>query len=106
MGIEIVRHAVSRPIKQIAENGGRRGSIVARNVLAEKNKNYGYNALTDSYGDMYEMGIVDPLKVTRTALQNAASVAGLMLATDAIITNAPEKEPEEPAGGMDEDMDY
>jgi len=103
-GIEIVRHAITRPIKQIAENGGKHGSIVARNVLADKNKNYGYNALTDSYGDMYQMGIVDPLKVTRTALENAASVAGLMLATDAIITQIPEKE--EPVADDHHDDEY
>jgi chaperonin GroEL len=74
-------------------------------VLAEKSASYGYNALTDKYGDMYEMGIVDPLKVTRSALQNAASVAGLMLTTDAIITKAEEDEPADMGGDMD-DMDY
>ncbi|MBX3473554.1 MAG: chaperonin GroEL [Planctomycetes bacterium] len=104
MGIDIVRHAVGQPIRQIAENGGKHGSIIARNVLAEKNKNYGYNALTDEYGDMYQMGIVDPFKVTRTALENAASVAGLMLTTDAIITSIPEKE--EPAADDHHDEDY
>ncbi|MBK9975632.1 MAG: chaperonin GroEL [Planctomycetes bacterium] len=102
VGIEIIRQAVSRPLKQIAENAGKHGSIVARNVLADKNKNYGYNALTDEYGDMYQMGIVDPLKVTRTALENAASVAGLMLSTEAIITQVPEKE-EAPADDHHDD---
>ncbi|MBX3458386.1 MAG: chaperonin GroEL [Planctomycetes bacterium] len=106
IGIDIVRKALSRPIKQIAENAGRHGSVVARNVLAEKSATYGYNALTDKYGDMYEMGIVDPLKVTRSALVNAASVAGLMLTTDAIITKVEEDEPADMGGGHDEDMDY
>ncbi len=105
VGIEIIRQAVSRPLKQIAENAGKHDSIMARNVLADKNKNYGYNALTDEYGDMYQMGIVDPLKVTRTALENAASVAGLMLSTEAIITQVPEKE-EAPAGDDHHDDEY
>jgi chaperonin GroEL len=105
IGIDIVRNALGRPIRQIAENGGKHGSVIARNVLAEKSASYGYNALTDKYGDMFEMGIVDPLKVTRSALQNAASVAGLMLTTDAIITKAPDDEPEHADMGHD-DMDY
>ncbi|MCA8918120.1 MAG: chaperonin GroEL [Planctomycetes bacterium] len=104
IGIDIVKIALGRPVRQIAENGGKHGSVIARNVLAEKAVSYGYNALTDKYGDMYEMGIVDPLKVTKSALQNAASVAGLMLTTDAIITKEEEDEPAD-MGGMD-DMDY
>lgn len=102
-GIEIVLKALAQPVKQIAENAGKTGAIVARNVLADKSASYGYNALTDQYGDMFEMGIVDPLKVTKSALQNAASVAGLMLTTDVIITNEPEDN--ESDAGMD-DMDY
>ena len=104
IGVDIVVRALGRPIRQIAENGGKHGSVIARNVLAEKSPSYGYNALTDKYGDMYEMGIVDPLKVTKSALQNAASVAGLMLTTDAIITKAEEDEPMDM--GHDDDMDY
>jgi chaperonin GroEL len=105
IGIDIVQAALARPIRQIAENAGKHGSVIARNVLSEKqNKSHGYNALNDKYGDMYEMGIVDPLKVTKSALQNAASVAGLMLTTDAIITKEEEDEPAD-MGGM-EDMDY
>ncbi len=102
-GIEIVLKALAQPVKQIAENAGKTGAIVARNVLADKSASYGYNALTDQYGDMFEMGIVDPLKVTKSALQNAASVAGLMLTTDVIITNEPEDNQSD--AGMD-DMDY
>ncbi|MBZ0136538.1 MAG: chaperonin GroEL [Planctomycetes bacterium] len=104
IGVDIVIRALSRPIRQIAENGGKHGSVIARNVLAEKSVSYGYNALTDKYGDMYEMGIVDPLKVTKSALQNAASVAGLMLTTDAIITKAEDDEPVDM--GHDDEMDY
>ena len=104
IGIDIVKIALGRPIRQIVENGGKHGSVIARNVLAEKTVSYGYNALTDKYGDMYDMGIVDPLKVTKSALQNAASVAGLLLTTDAIITKEEEDEPTD-MGGMD-DMDY
>ncbi|MCB9933423.1 MAG: chaperonin GroEL [Planctomycetes bacterium] len=104
-GVEIVKAALGRPIRQIAENGGKHGSVIARNVLNEKSASYGYNALTDKYGDMYDMGIVDPLKVTKSALQNAASVAGLMLTTDAIITKAEEDAPAD-MGHDDEGMDY
>lgn len=104
IGVDIVIRALARPIRQIAENGGKHGSVIARNVLAEKSVSFGYNALTDKYGDMYDMGIVDPLKVTKSALQNAASVAGLMLTTDAIITKAEEDEPVDM--GHDDDMDY
>ncbi|MCC6574874.1 MAG: chaperonin GroEL [Planctomycetes bacterium] len=90
-GIDIIAAALKRPIMQIAENAGKHGALVAQKVLDSKSKNFGYNANTDEYGDMYGFGIVDPVKVSRTALQNAASVSGLMLTTDAIITKAPEK---------------
>lgn len=90
LGIKILASALKRPTRQIAENAGIHGGIVARKVLAEKSKTHGYNALTDKYGDMFEMGIVDPFMVVRYAVENAASVAGLMLTTDTIITNAPD----------------
>ncbi|MHC4841523.1 MAG: chaperonin GroEL [Planctomycetota bacterium] len=104
IGINILADALKRPVRQIAENAGIHGGIVARKVLADKSKSHGYNALTDKYGDMFDMGIVDPFKVTKSAVENAASVAGLMLTTDTIITNAPEDD-EPAAPGMD-DMDY
>ena len=103
-GIRIVAKALAAPIAQIAENAGKHGSLVARKVLAEKDKNFGYDALNDKYGDMFQFGIVDPLKVTRSALQNAASVAGLMLMTDAIITSSPEQAEE--VDHHDDEMDY
>ena len=104
IGIRILANALKRPVRQIAENAGIHGGIVARKVLAEKSKSHGYNALTDKYGDMFDMGIVDPFKVTKSAVENAASVAGLMLTTDTIITNAPEDD-DDSTPGMD-DMDY
>jgi chaperonin GroEL len=106
VGVDIVFKALSRPARQIAENAGRHGSVIVRHILADKSKSFGYNALTDTYGDMFEMGIVDPVKVTKSALQNAASVAGLMLTTEAIITKVAEDEPADMGGDHHEDMDY
>ncbi len=106
VGVDIVHKALSRPARQIAENAGRHGSVIVRHILADKSKSFGYNALTDTYGDMFEMGIVDPVKVTKSALQNAASVAGLMLTTEAIITKVAEDEPADMGGDHHEDMDY
>jgi chaperonin GroEL len=96
-GINIIVDALKKPIKQIAENAGKHGALVAQKVLDNKSKTFGYNAATDEYGDMYQFGIVDPLKVSRTALEKAASVSGLMLMTDAIITKAPEKDEDDHA---------
>jgi chaperonin GroEL len=95
-GIEIVRKALEAPIRQIAENSGVEGSIVVGRIKSEKaNKNFGFNAQTEEYGDLVEMGIIDPAKVVRVALQNAASVAGLLITTEAAIAEAPKKD----AGG-------
>ena len=95
LGVETVMRALEEPIRQIAQNAGRDGSVVAQEVLESSSKTYGLNALTGEYGDMIKMGIIDPAKVTRTALQNAASIAGLMLTTDVMVTDAPEDEDEE-----------
>ena len=97
-GVNIVRRAMRAPIKQIAENGGLDGSIVWQKVQEAKDKNFGYNALTDEYGDMIKMGVIVPLKVERIALENASSVAGLLLTTDAIVSEIKEKE--DSKGGM------
>jgi chaperonin GroEL len=95
-GIDIVRKALEAPIRQISENSGVEGSIVVGRIKAEKaNKNFGFNAQTEEYGDLVEMGIIDPAKVVRVALQNAASVAGMLITTEAAIAEAPKKE----AGG-------
>jgi chaperonin GroEL len=91
-GINIVRRALQSPARQIATNAGAEASIVVGKILESKNPNYGYNAQTGEYGDMVVMGIVDPVKVVRTALQDAASVAGLLVTTEAMIAEAPKKD--------------
>ena len=106
LGIAIARRAMEEPLRQIATNAGDEASVVMSKV-AEGSGSFGYNAAVGEYGDMMEMGIIDPTKVTRTALQNAASVAGLMITTEAMVADEPKKDkaPAAPAGGMD-DMDY
>jgi chaperonin GroEL len=106
VGIDIVRRAVAAPVKQIAENAGHDGSVVCNEVESGKGDAFGFNALTGDYGDMIKMGVLVPTKVERIALQNAASIAGLLLTTDAVITEIKDKK--KPAGGgMDDmDMDY
>ena len=105
LGAEIVFRAVSAPIKQIAANAGQDGSVVAQNVEASKEVAYGYNALTDEYGDLIKMGVIVPTKVERAALQNAASISGLLLTTDAVVSEIKEKKNDGGAPGMD-DMGY
>jgi chaperonin GroEL len=104
-GIQILRRAIEEPIRQIVANAGLEPSVIVRQVL-EGSDNYGYNAATDVYGDMIEMGILDPTKVTRLALQHAASVAGLMITTEALISDMPEKKKAAPmpGGGYDDDF--
>ena len=101
-GAQIVRKALESPIKQIAENAGVNGGVIVDKVMSVKKANYGYDALTDSYGDMIEKGILDPTKVTRSALQNAASVAGTLLTTESIVVDIPE--PPAPAAAPNPDM--
>jgi chaperonin GroEL len=98
VGVDIIRRAVIAPIKQIAENAGLDGSIVAQKVLESSEKNLGYDALRKEYGDMVKFGVIVPTKVERAALQNGASIASLLLTTDAIVSEIPEKK--EPAPGM------
>ncbi len=97
-GIEIVRKALEEPLKQIANNAGVEGSVVV-NTVREGNGNHGFNAATGEYGDMVKSGVVDPAKVTKSALRNAASVAAMMLTTEAIISEIPEPKAAAPAGG-------
>jgi len=101
VGVDIVRRAVVAPIKQIATNAGLDGSIVAQKVTESTEKNFGYNALTKQYGDMIKFGVIVPTKVERTALQNGASIAALLLTTDAVVSEIPEKkkQPAMPPGG-------
>jgi chaperonin GroEL len=98
IGVDIVRRAVMAPIKQIAENAGLDGSIVAQKVMDSKDNNFGYDALRKKYGNMIEFGVIVPTKVERAALQNGASIASLLLTTDAVVSEIPEKK-EAPAGG-------
>ncbi len=104
IGVDIVRRAVLAPIKQIAQNAGLDGSIVAQKVIESKEKNFGYDALRKEYGDMIKFGVIVPTKVERTALQNGASIASLLLTTDAVVSEIPEKKEKAPAmppgGGM------
>ncbi|NER84097.1 MAG: chaperonin GroEL [Leptolyngbya sp. SIO1D8] len=105
-GAQIVTRALSAPLKRIAENAGQNGAVIAENVK-EKDFNVGYNAANNEFVDLYEAGIVDPAKVTRSALQNAASIAGMVLTTECIVVDKPE--PKEGAGagaGMGGDFDY
>ena len=105
VGIDIVSRAVSAPIKQIAANCGLDGSIIASKVEESTDPNFGYNAVTHEYGDLVKMGVIVPTKVERIALQNAASIAGLLLTTEAAIVELKEKKGKS-GGGMDEDFDY
>ncbi|HOC65710.1 MAG TPA: chaperonin GroEL [Sedimentisphaerales bacterium] len=101
IGVDIVRRAVVAPIKQIATNAGLDGSIVAQKVMESSEKNFGYDALRKQYGDMVKFGVIVPTKVERTALQNGASIAALLLTTDAVVSEIPEKkkQPAMPPGG-------
>ena len=100
-GAEIVLKALEEPLRQIAINAGIDGSIIVNNILtAKKPFTFGYDALKNEYGDMVERGIIDPTKVTRSALQNAASVASTLLTTESVVADIPEPEPAAPAGGM------
>ena len=96
-GIAIVRKALQAPLRQIAENAGVDGSVVAGKITDSEDPAFGFNAQTEEYGDMYKFGVIDPAKVVRTALQDAASVAGLLITTEAMIADKPE--PKGQAGG-------
>ncbi|MDP2483992.1 MAG: chaperonin GroEL [Candidatus Palauibacterales bacterium] len=102
IGVRIVRRALEEPLRQIAQNAGAEGSIVVEKVREKGSLNWGYNASTDKYEDLVKTGVIDPTKVTRTALQNAASIAGLLLTTECVVVDKPEKEPMPamPGGGM------
>ncbi|MCK5445068.1 MAG: chaperonin GroEL, partial [Rhodospirillaceae bacterium] len=105
VGVDIVRRAIQAPIRQIAENAGHDGAVVAGKVIdANKGANHGFNAQTGKYEDLIKSGIIDPTKVVRTALQDAASVAGLLITTEAMVADQPEKEgagaPAMPGGDM------
>jgi len=104
IGIDIVKRALEEPLRLIVQNAGEEGAVVCEKVRANSNPNYGFDAQAETYGDLVEAGVIDPTKVTRTALQNAASIASLMLTTEALISEIPEKEEKHPmppgGGGM------
>ncbi len=103
IGVAIIMRSLEEPLRQIAENAGAEGSIVLDKVRSNKNPNYGYNAQTDDYEDLVEAGVIDPTKVTRTALQNAASIASLLLTTECVVVEKKEEDkaaPAMPGGGM------
>jgi chaperonin GroEL len=108
VGIEIVRRALVWPTRQIAENAGTDGSIVAGKLLESKDSNFGFDAQAGEYKDLVKAGIIDPTKVVRTALQDAASVAGLLVTTEAMVAERPKKDtpPPMPGGGGMGDMDF
>jgi chaperonin GroEL len=97
IGATIIRRAIEEPLRMIVSNAGEEGAVVIGKIHESKEANFGYNAATGAYEDLVKAGVIDPTKVTRTALQNAASIAGLMLTTEAMISDIPEKK--EPAGG-------
>ena len=103
-GINIVRKALQSPIRQIAENAGVEGSIVVGKVMDERSGSFGYDAQADEYGDMIEKGIIDPAKVVRIALQDAASIAGLMITTEAGVAEAPREKPAPTTPGRHDEM--
>jgi chaperonin GroEL len=103
IGMDIIRRALEEPIRAIAHNAGAEGSIIVAKVRESKDKNFGYNALTDEFEDLVAAGVIDPTKVTRTALQNASSIAGLLLTTEAVVVEKKEEEkapPAAPGAGM------
>ena len=98
-----MRRAIEAPVRQIAENAGAEGSIIVGKLRDKDEFAFGWNAQTNDYGDLFAQGVIDPAKVVRTALQDAASVAGLLVTTEAMIAERPKKDPAPalPAGGMD-----
>ena len=99
VGVEIVRKAIQWPARQIAENAGLDGAVVVGKLLESNDSNWGFDAQANEYGDLVSRGVIDPAKVVRTALQDAASVAGLLITTEAMLAEKPKKESPMPAGG-------
>jgi chaperonin GroEL len=98
IGLNIVRRVCEEPLRQIVQNSGHEGAVVVERVRSNDNPNFGYNAASDQYEDLIVAGVIDPTKVTRTALENAASIASLMLTTEAMICESPEKKSAMPGG--------
>ena len=110
IGVTIVKRALEEPLRQIVQNAGKEGAVVVERVRSEKNDNFGFNAQTEEYEDLVKAGVIDPTKVTRSALQNAASIAGLMLTTEALVSEIQDDEKGAPAmpggGGMGGGMGF
>jgi len=107
IGIQIVRRSSEEPVRQIVGNAGHEGAIIIEKIKSNSNVNYGFNAASGDYEDLVKSGVIDPTKVTRSALQNASSISALMLTTEAMIAEIPEKKPAAPApGGHGPEMDY
>ena len=107
IGAQIVRRSLEEPLRQIVANSGAEGAVVVSKVLASKEESYGFNALTGVFEDLVKAGVIDPTKVTRSALQNAASISALMLTTEAMICELSDKSAPEPShGGHGQGMDY
>ena len=100
VGVKIIRRALEEPLRQIVQNAGQEGAVIVGKIQDSKDASYGFNAATEEFGDLVAQGVIDPAKVTRTALQNAASIAGLMLTTEAMIADFPEKDGDAGMGGM------
>ncbi len=100
IGVNIVRRALEEPLRQIVQNAGKEGAVVVERVRSDKNDSFGFNAQTEQFEDLVKAGVIDPAKVTRTALQNAASIAGLMLTTEAMVAEIPEEDKAPMPGGM------
>jgi chaperonin GroEL len=105
LGIELIRRAAEEPLRWIAQNAGHEGSIVTEKVKAAKDANFGFNAQSEAYEDLVKAGVIDPTKVVRTALQNASSIASLLLTTEALVSEIPEKPKAAPAPGPGMGMD-
>jgi len=106
IGVDIVKRACEEPLRQIVGNAGFEGAIAVERIRGNDNLNFGFNAETCVYEDLVSAGVIDPTKVARTALQNAASIAALMLTTEAMVAEIPEKKKEPAPGGHPHDMDY
>jgi chaperonin GroEL len=104
IGVNILRRALEEPLRQIAQNAGHEGAIVVGKVKDDKNVNFGFNADSEKYEDLVAAGVIDPTMVARTALENASSIAGLLLTTEALITDVPEEEKAHAPGGGAPDM--
>ena len=100
IGVKIIKRALEEPLRQIAQNAGKEGAVIVEKVISSKEENYGFNAATEKFEDLVAAGVIDPAKVTRYALQNAASIAGLMLTTEAMIADAPDEKGDGGMGGM------